>query len=82
MRLVLLAAAATFVITGSAMADDTVRSHSKHHRDANASIELASDPEVTPDQTLSPHDAYMKNLRDSGYNPKQDRDSYGNIRAN
>jgi hypothetical protein len=80
MRLLLLATAATFVITGTAMADDTAKTHAKHHRDANASAEMASD--VTPDLTLTPHDARLKNLRDSGYNAKQDIDAYGNIRQN
>jgi hypothetical protein len=82
MRLLILAAAATLVITGTAMADEpgtdvkAVHHHHHNNREANASIAEGS----IPADTLSNHDAYMKNLNDSGYNPKLDRDSSGNVK--
>ena len=48
MRLLILAAAATLVVTGTAMANNSAQ-----------------------------HDLYMKNLRDSGYNPDRDRTGAG-----
>jgi hypothetical protein len=48
MRLLILAAAATLVVTGTAMANNSAQ-----------------------------HDLYMKNLRDSGYNPASDRNAAG-----
>jgi hypothetical protein len=77
MRLLILTAAATLLITGTAMADNA-RHHHHHYRDANASVPDGS----IPADTLSNHDAYIKNLRDSGYNPARDRDAAGNIRTN
>jgi hypothetical protein len=83
MRLVILAAAATLVITGTAMAEDSVVTNVKgaqhhHYRDANASVAEGS----APADTLSAHDAHVKNLRDSGYNPAGDRDAFGNMKVN
>jgi hypothetical protein len=52
MRLLILAAAATLVVTGTAMANNSAR-----------------------------HDLYMKNLRDSGYNPASDRTAAGNMKT-
>jgi hypothetical protein len=73
MRLLILAAAATFVTGGTAMAAQ------HHYRAANASVAEVS---AAPADTLSAHDAYIKNLHDSGYNPAGDHDSAGNIRQN
>ena len=81
MRLLILAAAATLVITGTAMADGSVGTNVKgahHYRDANASV--AKDSAAA--DTLSAHDAYMQNLHDSGYNSHGDRDAFGNVRQN
>jgi hypothetical protein len=76
MRLPVLAAAAIVVITGgTAMAAQ----HHHHHSAANAS---AAEVSAAPADNLSAHDAYVKNLHDSGYNPAGDRDSAGNIRQN
>jgi hypothetical protein len=75
MRLPVLAAAAIVVITGgTAMA-----AQHHHHSAANAS---AAEVSAAPADTLGAHDAYVKNLHDSGYNPAGDRDSAGNIRQN
>jgi hypothetical protein len=74
MRLLILAAAATLIITGTAVAKEGQHHH--HHRDANASVAEGS----SPADTLSAHDAHIKNLHDSGYNPAGDRDAAGNIR--
>jgi len=49
-----------------------------HHHNAIAPIAEGS----APADSLSAHDAHMKNLRDSGYNPHSDLDSYGNTRQN
>jgi hypothetical protein len=72
MRLVILAAAATLVLTGTV----TAKEAKHHYRDANASVAEGS----APADTLSAHDAYIKNLHDAGYNPASDRDAAGNIR--
>jgi hypothetical protein len=73
MRLLILATAATLVLTGAVSAKEM-----KHHqfRDANASMAQGSG--VSAD-TLSAHDAHILNLRDSGYNPSGDRDAAGNM---
>ena len=74
MRLLILAATATLVLTSAVTAKET-----KHHqfRDANASIAEGS---AASADSLSAHDAYIMNLRDSGYNPSGDRDAVGNLR--
>jgi hypothetical protein len=54
MRLLILATAATLVLTGTVMA-------------------------AIPADTLSAHDMYMLNLRDSGYNPARDRGANGHL---
>jgi hypothetical protein len=89
MRYLLLAAAATFVLTGTAMADEPAQTnvkgaHHRHYRDARASVPEAAVPaeNSAPADTLSAHDAYMRNLRDAGYNPSGDRDAAGNMRTN
>jgi hypothetical protein len=81
MRLLILAAAATLVITGTAMADESVGTNVKgahHYRDANASV--AKDSAAA--DTLSAHEAHIKNLHDSGYNPASDFNSAGNVQTN
>src|ERR1700688_5246271 len=71
MRLLILAAAATLVITGTAMAEESLGTNAKgahhhhHFRDANASVADGA----APIDTLSAHDLHMENFRDSGYNP-------------
>jgi hypothetical protein len=75
MRLLILATAATLVLTGTVSAKET-KHH--HYRDANASVAEGA----APADTLSAHDAHVLNLRDSGYNPAGDRDGVGNIRQN
>jgi hypothetical protein len=88
MRLLILAAAATFVLTGAATADESVQTNVKgarHHHtsDANASVPNASVPEGSAAaDTLNAHDAHMKNLHDAGYNPAGDLDAAGNVRQN
>jgi hypothetical protein len=81
MRLLILAAAATLVLTGAAMADESAQTSAKvakhhHYREANALVAEGS----APADTLSAHDARVKNLHDSGYNPASDHDAAGNIR--
>ena len=89
MRLLILVAAATLVITGNATADELNQTNVKgarhqHYRNANASIArssapVSSDPASSvPAETLSAHDLHMKNLRDSGHNPASDVDANGN----
>jgi hypothetical protein len=81
MRLLILAAAATLVVTGAATARESVHHHHvTHHHYHNASAPLAEGS--APADTLSAHDAYMKNLHDSGYNSHGDVDPYGNMRQN
>ena len=48
----------------------------RHYRDANASIAKGSAPVKTGVQQV-----YIKNLRDSGYNPAGDYNAAGNMRV-
>jgi hypothetical protein len=80
MRLLILAAAATLVVPGAAMARESVHHHVTHHHYHNASAPIAEGS--APADTLSAHDAYMKNLHDSGYNSHGDLDPNGNMRQN
>jgi hypothetical protein len=82
MRLLILAAAATLAITGTAMADESVGTNAKgahrhHYRDANAS---AAEDSASAD-TLSAHEMHIKNLHDSGYNPASDFNAAGNVQT-
>jgi hypothetical protein len=79
MRLLILAAAATLVVTGAAMARESVHHHVMHHHYQNASAPIAEGS--APADTLSAHDAHMKNLHDSGYNPHNDLDEHGNVQT-
>jgi hypothetical protein len=83
MRLLILAAAATLVVTGGAMAreSESVHHHVAHHHyhNANASAPIA-EGSATAD-TPGAHDMHMKNLHDSGYNPHNDFDAYGNVQT-
>jgi hypothetical protein len=78
MRLVILAAAATLALTGAAMARESVHHHAMHYPNASAPVVEGS----APADSVGAHDAYMKNLHDSGYNPHGDLDAYGNVRQN
>ena len=84
MRLLILAAAATLVITGTAMAaqhrhyNASVRAANASVRAANASVAEGS----APADTLGAHELYIRNLRDSGYNPAANFDAAGNMKAN
>ncbi len=49
----------------------------RHYRDANAFIAEGSAPADTPT-----HEVYLKNLRDSGYNPAGDFNAAGNMKVN
>ncbi len=73
MRLLLITAAATLFVSGGAMA---AQHHHHHHAAAPATEGTASA------DSMSPHDAHLKNLHDSGYNPSKDFDAAGNVRAN
>jgi hypothetical protein len=82
MRILILAAAATLVVTGAAMARESVHHlhHVTDHHSHNASAPIAEGS--APADTLSAHDTYMKNLHDSGYNSHGDLDANGNMRQN
>ena len=82
MRLLILAAAATLVVPGAAMARESVRHHHHvtHHHYHNASAPPAEGS--IPADSLGAHDARMKNLHDSGYNPHGDLDAVGNTKQN
>lgn len=73
-RLLILTAAAALVITASASA----RTRHHHYREAAAP---AADGAI-PADTLNAHDAYVRNLHDSGYNAHGDLDAHGNMRTN
>jgi hypothetical protein len=76
MRLLILAAAATLAITSTAMAANVKAAHHHHYRDTNASVAEGS----VPADTLSPHEAHLENLHDSGYNPAGDFTPAGNVK--
>ena len=61
----------------SARAEAGVAGPRRHYRDANASIV----GEPAPINTGA-HAVYMKNLRDSGYNPAADFNGDGNVKVN
>jgi hypothetical protein len=84
LRLLILVAAATLVISGAAKADESVGTNAKgahhhhhHYRDANASV--AEDSGSA--DTLSAHEMHIKNLHDSGYNPARDFNGAGNVQT-
>jgi hypothetical protein len=79
MKLIVLATAATFALTATAMANETTKHKRVHYRDANASVAVDG---AAPADTLGAHELYIMNLRDSGYNPSRDHDAAGNMRAN
>ena len=81
MRLLILTAAATLLITGTAMADNP-RHHHHHYRESNASAPAAYEPDGSaPADTLSAHETHIKNLHDSGYNPAGDFNAAGNVQT-
>ena len=85
MRLLILATASTLVLTGTAMADGSVQTDvmgaQHHYRDANASVPCSNAKASLPEHFVdaNAHDMYIKNLRDSGYNPVCDRNANGNV---
>jgi len=86
MRLLILAAAASFALTGAALADESAPAHLSashhHHRHSGTSAPAAAAEGAAPVDTLSAHDARMKNLHDSGYNPAGDFTSAGTVKQN
>jgi hypothetical protein len=80
MRLLILAVAATIAVSGAAMAREPVHHNVTHHHYHNASAPPAEGS--MPADSLGNHDAHMKNLHDSGYNPHSDLDAFGNVRQN
>jgi hypothetical protein len=69
MRLLILAAAATLAISGTAMAAQ----HHHHHHAADATAASTPVPEgAVPADVLSPHELVLRNLHDSGHNPAND----------
>lgn len=79
-RLLILTAAATLVIASAATTSASARTRHHQYRDAHTSY-IVPDGAV-PADTLNNHDAYMKNLHDSGYNPHSDFDAHGVVKVN
>jgi hypothetical protein len=76
MRLLTLTTVLALAITGTAMAKEK---HSHHPvNDANASI--VSDG--VPADSMSAHESHIVNLRDSGYDPRNDFTASGTIKQN
>jgi outer membrane lipoprotein-sorting protein len=69
----LFVAVATIAVSGSAMA-----AHHHHHAEHPAAAPMADG--AAPADTMSAHEAHVRNLHDSGYNPSSDFDSFGNVR--
>jgi hypothetical protein len=63
MRILILAASASLVLTGSALA---AQHHHHHHSQAQASSTPVADGAI-PADVLSTHDLYIRNVRESGY---------------
>lgn len=86
MRLLILAAAATLAITGTAMADKSApasTSAAHHHQRHSGKTATAAVAEgAAPIDTLNAHDARLKNLHDSGYNPAGDFTPAGTVKQN
>ena len=78
MRVLILTAAAVLVIGGTAVTGASAKTRHHHFHEANAS--MADDG--IPADTLSPHDAYVRNLHDAGYSAHSDLDSHGNMKQN
>ena len=62
MRLLILAASASLVLTGSALA---AQHHHHHHAAAAAAPAMA--PGQTPADVLSTEELYKRNVREAGY---------------
>jgi hypothetical protein len=77
MKLIALTAAATLVITGTAIAKETHR----HHPISDANASVATEGAI-PADSMGPHEVHMQNLRDSGYNPHNDFDGNGVVKQN
>ena len=67
MRVLILAASAALVLTGTANAAQ----HHRYHHHATATAAPAADGAI-PADVLSPHELVVRNLHDSGYNPATD----------
>jgi len=78
MRHLILTAAAVLVIASAATA--SASAHTRHHHAHEASAPVAAD--AAPADSLSAHDAHIRNLHESGYNAHNDMDSHGNVRQN
>jgi hypothetical protein len=72
-RLLILTAAAALVVTASAAA------RTRHHHRATTAPAAEG---AIPADALNAHDAYVRNLHDSGYNAHSDLDAHGNMRTN
>ena len=55
------------------------RTHHHHAMNANAAAPATPAPPMMGGVNSNDHATYMKNLHDSGYNPKNDFDGAGNM---
>ena len=76
MRHLILTTTAILAIAGAT----TSASFAKHHHHAAPMAAAASG--AAPADTMDPHSARAKNLRDAGYDAKKDMDANGNVRQN
>ena len=75
MRRLILTTAAVLAIAGATSSASFAKQH--HH-----AVSVTADSGAAPADTMDPHAARAKNLRDAGYNPKKDFDAAGNVRQN
>jgi hypothetical protein len=75
MRHLILTTTAILAIAGAT----TSASFAKHHHHA---APMAAASGAAPADTMDPHSARAKNLRDAGYDAKKDMDENGNVRQN
>ena len=60
-------------------ASSALAAHRYHHHPVNA---YAAEPAPPSGVNSSDHEMYLRNLRDAGYNPKNDYDANGILKTN
>jgi hypothetical protein len=76
----LLVALALLTLSASAA---SAAHHHHHALNASAAVPEAAPPPMgwTGGMNSADHTMYLRNLHDSGYNPRNDRDANGNVAA-
>jgi hypothetical protein len=76
----LVVSLAILTISTSAALAAQRTTHHRHAMNAYAAVPATQAPAMwTGGVSSADHDMYLKNLRDSGYNPKNNFNSFGNV---